>query len=554
MSAALALLTVLAQICVTQQAKLVASDGLTGDLFGVSVDLLQDRIVVGAPNNRPLAVGTQTGAAYVFELVGGVWQEQAQLAPSYAIPKSYFGHAVACDAARVIVGAPMVKPTSVPGVRGLAYVYSKPTGTWVEEALLDPADPTVNIFGASVDIEGDTLLVGASGGSLGGAAFVYVRTGVTWTKQAKLVASDASSGAEFGHAVVLRGDTAVVGAYRANGAEQGSGAAYVFRRTGATWTETQKLSAPNGRALDGFGLSVALSPNTLVVGAPFVDTSAFGSWQEHGSAYVFEWNGSKWLHKQQLVPKGYCPLEHFGWSVVVEGGTLAVGAPDQQSRPGFVQFDSHSGASWIQHVKVAAQDGYSGLSNGSSGRLGSDLALDGARLAAGASQAEGGIYPSSGAVYVFDVQMQNPPPTFYCSAKQDSKGCLPRFFHEGLASVSGALKGLDYTIRAWDVQPKVAGMLFYSLAGAANAPFAGGLLCLQQPARATQLAPTSASSLPPPCNGSFSYDFNAWIAGGSDPALVAGQSLWMQMWYRDPSGLPGVNIGLTDGIFAVICP
>jgi hypothetical protein len=180
--------------------------------------------------------------------------------------------------------------------------------------------------------------------------------------------------------------------------------------------------------------------------------------------------------------------------------------------------------------------------------------VEGSRLMVGAPSAEVQGLAQLGAVYAFDVQMAAPQPTFYCSAKQDSAGCKPRFFHAGVPSVSGAQAGQLYQVRGLDLRPKVPGMLFYSTSGAASTPFAGGSLCIQQPQHATQMALTVLNSLAAPCNGEVTFDFNAWIAGGSDPSLSAGQLVWMQYWYRDPSGPPGVNIGLTDGIFVSICP
>src|SRR5687767_6975721 len=119
MSITTGLLLVLAQVCVTEQVTLSANDGQYGDEFGASVDMFQDRILVGAQYNRPPTIGSITGSAYVFELVGGTWQQVVQLTPSNPKPKGKYGAAVACDGSRLLVGAPAASPTSVLGSKGL---------------------------------------------------------------------------------------------------------------------------------------------------------------------------------------------------------------------------------------------------------------------------------------------------------------------------------------------------------------------------------------------------------------------------------------------------
>jgi hypothetical protein len=544
----------LAQVCAAEQAKLSGSDSTHFDRFGVDVAVEGDRIVVGADFNRPVATGLMTGSAYVFEFLGGSWQEMVQLVPSKPVPKGQFGYAVSCSGGVVAVGAPMVNQTLVPGGRGIVYVYSKPASVWVEQALIDPADALADGFGWDVDLDGDTLLIGAKDAGTGspGMAYVYVKSGASWTKQAELAASDAAPERSFGYSVALEGDTAIVCAGRADGAQNGSGAAYVFQRNGTTWTETQKLFASDGKSQDWFGIAVDFDGTTIAIGAVYADTGAV---TEHGAAYLFGWNGQQWVEQQKLRPRGYAHNDIAGCAVAVDGASLAFTSPNEVQTPGFLHVASKSGSSWLQHLKFTSSDNWCLPGQPCiPSQLGSSVALEGTRLVGGAPNADVAGLQQLGAVYVFDVQMQAPQPTFYCSAKTDAKGCTPRFFHAGIPSASGALTGQLYEVKGYDVQAKVPGMLFYSTSGSASTPFAGGSLCIQQPQKATQMAVTSANALTWPCNGQFSFDFSAWIASGNDPSLTAGQTLWMQYWYRDPGGPPGVNIGLTDGIFVSICP
>jgi hypothetical protein len=543
------------QVCVSQAARIDGSDSKALDRFGVAVAMINDRIVIGAEEHTPPGMTAETGAAYVIELIGGTWQQQAKLIPSLQADGALFGHAVACDDSRVWVGAPYFKPLPVAGARGLVFVYVRAGNGWLEEAVLDPQDPQVAVeFGGAIDIDGDTLLVGARGSGPGGAAYVFVRIGSSWTLQAKLTASDAAPYGFFGCSVELQGDQALVGANGASGIQTDTGAVYSFSRTGTTWTETQKIIASNGRKGDRFGESLALDGSTLAIGAPM---TAQGIWGGSGSTYIFDWNGQQWQEAQQVQPDDFTAGGSAGTAVTIEGGRLALGAPNDWLTPGFIHLATNSPQGWNYHLKFSCNDGWCGLGVPCfSSNLGRTLALDGSRLVAGAPFADtapGAMQPR-GAVYVFDLQLNTPQPTQYCTAKQDSKGCTPQWFHAGMPSVSAAQSGIKYKIECYNAQLNVPSTLFYSTSGASNTAFAGGLLCIQPPFRSAWAATTIASGLQSPCDGWYGVDFNAWIASGNDPSLTAGQNVWMQYWYRDPAGLPGANIGLSDGIYVSICP
>jgi len=140
--------------------------------------------------------------------------------------------------------------------------------TWTEQQKLMASDAApLDGFGSSVSLSGDVAVIGAPGddddtssGQNAGSAYVFVRSGTTWTEQQKLLASDAAPGDEFGSSVSLSGDIAVIGAPLDDTASgQEAGAAYVFVRYGSTWTEQQKLLAPGAAAIDRFGVSVSAS-------------------------------------------------------------------------------------------------------------------------------------------------------------------------------------------------------------------------------------------------------------------------------------------------------
>ena len=201
---------------------------------------------------------------------------------------------------------------------------------WGGQKKLTASDgAATDSFGNSVALSGDTALVGALGGDVGafadqGSAYVFVRSGATWTQQQKLVASDGAYSDQFGVSVALSGDTALVGAPSDQvGVNADQGSAYVFVRSGTIWAEQQKLTASDGAADDLFGIAVTLSGDTALVGAHSDDVGANAN---QGSAYVFVRSGATWTQQQKLVASDGAYVDQFGVSVALSGDTALVGA------------------------------------------------------------------------------------------------------------------------------------------------------------------------------------------------------------------------------------
>ena len=252
----------------SQQAKLAAPVGAPGGLINVSVAINGSTVVVGATD-----FFSGTGAVYVFVRSGTAWSQQAKLAASDGAPGTQFGISVAIDGSIVLAGA-----SSNSGSTGAAYVFVRSGTAWSQQAeMTDPGGSWPNdFFGGSVALDGSTMVIGSPGGNPGGAAYVFVRSGTSWSQQATLAASDGAPSA-FGDSVAISGSTVVVGAVPLVDWDSGTGAAYVFVRSGTAWSQQAKLTGPGGGAPgDGFGNSVAIEGSTAVVGAP-----------GHNSAYVF---------------------------------------------------------------------------------------------------------------------------------------------------------------------------------------------------------------------------------------------------------------------------
>jgi len=217
----------------------------------------------------------------VFTRTGATWTQQAKLVPADGTAGDYFGFAVAVDADTVVVGAPDVDDDGRANI-GAAYVFTRAGGTWAQQARLTATDARAGAkLGISVALDGDTVVAGASSdftaGLDAGAAYVFTRAGATWSQQATLLASDADKSDFFGHAVAINANTVVVGAYADDDKGSGSGSVYVFTRTGTTWSQQGKLVAPDGRASEQLGRAVALERGTVVAGAPGASPHGTGS-------------------------------------------------------------------------------------------------------------------------------------------------------------------------------------------------------------------------------------------------------------------------------------
>jgi len=322
-------------------------------------------------------VVADSGTSYPLTIDPLLGTEEFKLLPSDP-PAEFFGYDVALSGDTAVVGARADSPG------GSAYVYLRSGTSWSQQAKLTAsADET---FGTSVAIEADTLLIGAENdtdfGLFSGSAYVFVRSGTSWSQQAKLNALDEGIDDYFGHAVALSGETALVAAIN-------EGAAYVFVRSGTSWSQQAKLVASDAVPI---GDAVSLSGDTAVVGA---------QWTAEGAAYVFVRSGTSWSEQAKLTAADGSFSDRFGSDVAVEGDTIVVGAPrddepDWVSDNGSAYVFVRSGTSWTQQAKLAAWDPFESTGGD---WMGASVALSGDRAIVGASTAS--VTGAGGAVYVF---------------------------------------------------------------------------------------------------------------------------------------------------------
>jgi len=392
-----------------QQAQLTASDGAAYDEFGCSVALSGDTAVVGAYVDTVGANANQ-GSAYVFVRSGTTWSQQAKLTALDGAANDYFGGSVAVSGDTAVVGA-YGDDVGANADQGSAYIFVRSGTTWSQQAKLTAADGAASDqFGWSVALSGDAAVVGARYDTVGanpsqGSAYIFVRSGTTWSQQAKLTAADGAVNDLFGCSVTISGDTAVVGARNDKvGANAYQGSAYVFVRSGTTWSQQAQLTAADGAANDDFGTSIALSGDTAVAGA---DCDTVGANAYQGSAYVFVRSTTTWSQQAKLTAADGAANDYFGQSVAVSGGTAAVGAfgddVGASTEQGSAYAYARNGTVWSQQQKLTASDG------AASDRFGYSVALSGDTAVVGADGHDvGGIF-DQGAAYVFTGVDTAPP-------------------------------------------------------------------------------------------------------------------------------------------------
>ncbi|TGM43977.1 hypothetical protein EHQ92_14840 [Leptospira biflexa] len=387
----------------SQQAYIKAPNADASDQFGVSVAIDGDTIVVGANledsnqttvTNGPTVsgdnLGTNVGAVYVFKRTGSNWAQEAYLKPSNAEASDQFGFPVAISGDTIVVGAyleasnqttitngPTASGDNSAAQSGAIYVFQRSGSTWSQQAYIKPSNvETQDFFGKGLAISGDTIVAGANledsnqititnggiassnnGALNAGAAYVFQRSGSTWVEQAYLKAPNAEAGDQFGEDVAISKDTIVVSAFAeasnqititngqtasSDNSSTNAGAAYVFKRTGSTWAQEAYLKAPNAKADEYFGVSLAIEGDTIAVGTIFEDSgqrtvtngqtiNIDNSAPRSGAIFVYGRTGSNWALNAYLKAPNADPDDRLGNVIALSLDTIVVGVPQEDS-------------------------------------------------------------------------------------------------------------------------------------------------------------------------------------------------------------------------------
>ena len=354
----------------SQQAYLKASNTNADDRFGTSVAISGDTIVVGAPGEDSNATGVNgnqtdnsaawAGAAYVFTRNGTIWSQQAYLkasnTPSNGYDNDQFGMAVAISADTIVVGAPW-EDSNAQGLNGdqtdntgfdsgAAYIFTRYGTVWQQTVYVKSSDSYGDVdegphdFGGTLAISGATVVIGARGFyDKSGRIYVFVRSNGVWSEQAKLDGTPDVWYDVFGSSVAISGDTIVVGAVRQGDGVTNAGAAYVFTRSGTVWSQQAYLKASNPDTDDYFGSTVSIYANMIVVGAPGEASEATGvngdennnAREDSGAAYVFVRKGTTWSQLAYVKASNTDASDQFGSNVFVSKDMILVGANHESS-------------------------------------------------------------------------------------------------------------------------------------------------------------------------------------------------------------------------------
>ena len=399
----------------SQEAYLKANNADISDNFGQSVSISGDTIAVSSLNEDSNQITitngsfastdnskSNSGAVYVYKRNGSFWSQEAYIKTSNSDANDRLGNndngsyqTISIDKDTLVISSinegsnqttitngTTASSNNVLTFAGAVYVYKRTNSNWQQEAYLKASNSAdSDVFGCSVSISGDTIAVGArnegsnqttiTNGTTSsadnsalnsGAVYVYKRVNNTWSQEAYLKASNATSNYQFGVSVSLSGDRIVVGSRQeassqttiTNGTSASldnssafAGAAYVFKRSNSIWQQEAYLKAPNAGAGDRFGFSSSIHNQYIVVGAhqeqssittisQFVPLPDNNLITNAGAAYVYKWNGNKWVFEARLkasnaIYNTSINGNKFGTSVSIDSDTIVVGAIGEQS-------------------------------------------------------------------------------------------------------------------------------------------------------------------------------------------------------------------------------
>jgi hypothetical protein len=395
----------------TYQSKITTPDRTSNDSFGYSVAISSDGsyAIAGARrDDLPDQPVSDSGSAYIFSRSGSTWTFQSKITAPDAAVNDYFGNSVSIssDGSYVIVGAYKDDIAPTPDA-GSAYIFSRSGTSWSYQSKITAPDAAFqDQFGRSVSISGDGsyAIAGADGNeSSSGSAYIFSRSGSTWTYQSKIKATDTAPNDRFGRSVSISGDGsyALVGAY----ADYNAGSAHIFSRSGTSWSSQRKIytSTPTGQ--DQFGRSVSISGDGsyAVAGA----SSHYGglySTPNSGAAFIWVRSGSTWTFQKEIWAPDPGSSDRFGNSVSIssDGSYVIVGSYKDdipyETAAGSAYIFSRSGTSWTFQSKITAPD------RGQADSFGASVAIsgDGSYALVGAyGDDDGGT--QAGSAYIYNL-------------------------------------------------------------------------------------------------------------------------------------------------------
>lgn len=538
-----------AQVC---EVEVIPFDADGNERMGSSLVFDGSRLIAGAPGDLGATAAQILGAAYVYAPTGpgGSWEHQQKLKPASLEQRDRFGTAMDLAGSTLVVGAPG-EAGALQFSSGKVYVFDEvAAGQWSEVALLTPSDGNLgDRFGASIALDGDRMIVGAPGhdsaGVNAGAVYVFERVAGSWTEAQKIERPAGVTGPGFGQAVAADAGRVCIGGPSLSVTAPVAGGALMFERDAAgIYQFTQNVQGATIGISDQYGASLALEGGTLLVGAPNDDDAA----SDAGALYHFEFDamGGTFVEAAKLLRSGAVNGEDLGESVTIDGDRVLSGGPDLGSGGGAVVFERSGGSPFVEQrivLPIEAQ-----LASSSAG---SAVALAGPIAAFGDPDASPEVF-RDGAVYLLDVTLAD------LDGNGVSDGCenwWQSYCTQTVPNSTGAFAALDA------FGSPVAANQTLTLEGSGLPAFQFALLVASQ---TQDRIPTPGFAQGDLCLGGtigrFLNEITSANSGGTllidvpmgsmpsplPSAVLAGDTWNFQLWFRDAN--PGPTANFTDGI------
>ncbi|MGB3081204.1 MAG: FG-GAP repeat protein, partial [Saprospiraceae bacterium] len=329
---------------------------LTSDVTG---NASWESLIVAPPANTSGNVGY------------GVWgdcgtngniTEYNPVADTAGVAGDFFGNSVSISGDFAIVGSPNDDETNNNQGSATIYHFNQGHWTWMQK-ITDPTGFMDDNFGISVSLSGNFAIVGAynDDGPFNnqGSVSVFQYNGISWDWLEKITDPDGAASDHFGFSVSMSGDNFIAGSYlddSSPGGDQGS--ACVFHFDGTNWVFVVKLTDPLSGLADGFGSSVSLAGNNIIVGSPYDDA---GANTDQGSASIYQYDGNAWVYMQKVIDSDGASSDYFGSSVTISNIYAAIGSPGDKvgnnEDQGSATVFRYNGSSWVSMQKKTSITG-----------------------------------------------------------------------------------------------------------------------------------------------------------------------------------------------------
>jgi hypothetical protein len=380
--------------------------GAAYDTFGSSVSLSGNKALIGSPFDDDN--GHNSGAAYLFELINGEWVLIQKIFASNGKEYDFFGYSVSLSGNMALIGSPQIS-TELSNGNGQAYVFERINNKWVESQVLSANDGTTgDNFGFAVSLDLNKALIGANEDKIGssrkkGSAYFFDYTQSTgWIETQKIIVENDNGSNLFGSSVLISGDKAIIGAPKKTQNDSNiDGAVYVlaFDPDSNLWSHTQLLTSTyfsESTIRANFGTSLDLNGTRLIIGAPNDKRFTFNS----GAVYIYNLIEGNWVVSSRLLPRSAGAIDGFGFSVKISENRAVIGSFRQGVNSGFeggVYIFDYNGSHWYENHIIKANNG-AFFDN-----FGVSLGLDGNTLLVGANNYDTDRGTNSGAAFIYDI-------------------------------------------------------------------------------------------------------------------------------------------------------